>query len=418
MKAKKQNRTTESILSNVYFVILFAGYSFYTSLLSFVISDVSESRGLTLPYRILEILLAGLLLLMTIKKKAFSTVQIKVLWMFWLMIFGRFIYDILRLENPFLTGWKIDTFSYMLPMTMLPMLIFQKIHININFEKTLFWVYGLLSIAVLMSFVNTPELMYATDVQLKASNSSGVIATGHLGLTVLILTVFIFKKYRIAGIRKICMLFMAVLSTFIFLRSGSRGPILSSFVVGSVALLSISRNKTKSLMWLFVVGVILFALSEYFIEGIRLISPVLVDRFERKMDNGGQLNDRVELYVWAWNEFTQHPLIGSAFAIYTFMFSDIGVSYTHNVFLETLMQTGVIGGVLFIYIYIKAITAEIKLLVMKHPAAWVGLIMVQMMTKVMVSSAFYLTPTISLGMVIVFLSSNKFSNKIQNGKPM
>ena len=121
MKAKKQNRTTESILSNVYFVILFAGYSFYTSLLSFVISDVSESRGLTLPYRILEILLAGLLLLMTIKKKAFSTVQIKVLWMFWLMIFGRFIYDILRLENPFLTGWKIDTFSYMLPMTMLPM---------------------------------------------------------------------------------------------------------------------------------------------------------------------------------------------------------------------------------------------------------------------------------------------------------
>ena len=171
-------------------------------------------------------------------------------------------------------------------------------------------------------------------------------------------------------------------------------------------------------MWLFVVGVILFALSEYFIEGIRLISPVLVDRFERKMDNGGQLNDRVELYVWAWNEFTQHPLIGSAFAIYTFMFSDIGVSYTHNVFLETLMQTGVIGVVLFIYIYIKAITAEIKLLVMKHPAAWVGLIMVQMMTKVMVSSAFYLTPTISLGMVIVFLSSNKFSNKIQNGKPM
>ena len=413
MKQIRKKDGSVKTLSNIYLIVLFAGYSFYTSVLSFAITDVSESRGLTLPYRIFEVLLMAILLAFTMRKKSYVVTDSKVLWFFWLLILCRFFYDIFVANHLLPIGWKIDIFSYMVPMTILPMLVLQKVFKCINYNTVLFWVYGLLAVAVIMAFVNNPAMLYSSDVQLKASNSSGVIATGHMGLSVLILTFYIYRHYSLSKEVKYIMIPIVVLSLYVFLRSGSRGPILSALVVFVVALLSVSKNKLKSLMWLVAAFIFLYLLSDYILDWIESISPVLVNRFEKKMDNGGQLNDRIDLYIWAWNEFKNHPLLGSAFGIYSYWFSDAGVSYSHNAFLDTLMQSGVIGGVVFIYLYIKAILAEIRLLVANHPVAWVGLIMIQMMAKVMVSSAFYLTPTISIGMIIVFIADKQIRKKYE-----
>lgn len=417
MKQIRKKDESVKTLSNIYLIVLFAGYSFYTSVLSFAITDVSESRGLTLPYRIFEVLLMAILLAFTMRKKSYVVTDSKVLWFFWLLILCRFFYDIFVANHLLPIGWKIDTFSYMVPMTLFPMLVLQKVFKCINYKTVLFWVYGLLAIAVVMAFVNNPAMLYSSDVQLKASNTSGVIATGHMGLSVLILSFYIFRHYSVPRMIKYIMIpIVVVLSLYVFLRSGSRGPIFSAFVVLVVALLSVSKNKLKSLMWLLFAFVILYLLSDYILEWIESISPVLVNRFEKKMDNGGQLNDRIDLYIWAWNEFKSHPLFGNAFGIYSYRFSDIGVSYSHNAFLDTLIQSGVFGGVLFLFLYVKAILAEIRLLVVNHPVAWVGLIMVQMMSKVMVSSSFYLTPTISIGMIIVFIADKQIRKKYDKGK--
>lgn len=416
MNQKGKNDVSIKTLSNLYLIVLFAGYSFYTSVLSFTITNVSESRGLTLPYRIFELLLIAILFIYTLRRNPYSGTSIRVLWLFWAMILGRFFYDLAVYGDYLPNGWKIDTFSYMVPMTLLPMLVVQKIYGKINFDKVLFWVYALLSIAVVMSFVNNPAMLYSSDVQLKASNSAGVIATGHMGLSVLILTVYIFRHYSVPRVIKYIMILLIILSTYVFLRSGSRGAILSAAIVLAVALLSVSKNKLKSIMWLSISYTILYLLGDYIIEWVGTISPVLVNRFEKKMDNGGQLNDRIDLYIWAWNKFKSNPIFGSAFGIYSYVFSDAGVSYSHNAFLDTLMQSGVLGGVLFIYLYVAAILAEIRLLVVKHPVAWVGLIMIQMMTKVMVSSAFYLTPSISIGMIIVLIADKQVKNKYKNGR--
>jgi hypothetical protein len=99
---------------------------------------------------------------------------------------------------------------------------------------------------------------------------------------------------------------------------------------------------------------------------------ILVDRLENiAIADSSNLSDTERLGLWAgaWEQFIEHPILGSGLEEKTFRF------YPHNMVLESLMATGVLGGALFIGIFLNGLIAALRS--MRWPGAgWIGLILV------------------------------------------
>ena len=83
---------------------------------------------------------------------------------------------------------------------------------------------------------------------------------------------------------------------------------------------------------------------------------------------------RFELYAWAWKLFREHPLFGIGWGMYrTTVVGNVtfrAVLDTHNIYLQLLAETGLIGFLvfvtLFLYMWIKTKNAYLECL-QKYP---------------------------------------------------
>ena len=96
------------------------------------------------------------------------------------------------------------------------------------------------------------------------------------------------------------------------------------------------------------------------------------------------------------------PVTGDRFAI---IHADGKFIYSHNMLLDALMGTGIIGGLVFAAMYVSSITDSYR--IAKHDLSylWIVLILIQHITAGMTSSAFYLKPVITALIIFVSLSS-------------
>ncbi|MDR0914916.1 MAG: O-antigen ligase family protein [Oscillospiraceae bacterium] len=70
-------------------------------------------------------------------------------------------------------------------------------------------------------------------------------------------------------------------------------------------------------------------------------------------------NGRFELYTYAWNMFLQNPILGIGWREYT---NDVSIYYhddsalrdAHNVFLQLLCETGIVGFLVFVTLFVSA----------------------------------------------------------------
>lgn len=122
-------------------------------------------------------------------------------------------------------------------------------------------------------------------------------------------------------------------------------------------------------------------------------------------DYGG---GRADLYAEAWDKFTSAPLFGSS------LFLQNG-SYPHNLFLEALMATGILGGICLLLIFFRSFRNLVVLAKGNHLVFWLLLLGMQALTGTMTSGAIYYDPMIwtmlgvGLGLVSVHL------NKVHRG---
>lgn len=398
-------------LPSFFFLLVIVGYDMVTSLFSFALND-GESRMLTIPFRAFELFIAILTLLFFFKKPVKASIPVKILWLFWFLLLARYLWDVFVMEKDaaVISNWRIETFLFIVPLAMFPMYVLQKTYDCIDFEKCFLVVYVVEVISVLMTFINNPSMGSAASERLAGNVSMGALETGYLGSKAFILSVLLFLKYKMKKPVKLVVVAIIGISFVVMLRSGGRGPLLAATIAGGCLIYTFVKRKALGLGLLLIIASIFLLFETQIIELVRGISPILVERFEKKAEIGGQLNDRQAQYIWAWNQFKNHPLLGGSFALFTFEFSFTGVGYTHNAFIETLMQLGIVGGVLFLYLYYKAFEIVLRFLREKKTMAWLGLILVIYMVKIMVSSAFYLTPVISVSMIILFSIDSNYKN--------
>lgn len=409
MSSSKTNR----FFSTLNAVLVFGGYQFVAVLFGNIFSSLG-SQTITIAYRLFAFVVCMIVIVLNIRSRNNIDRPIKVLLLFWVLAIGRFLYDMyIRTDVYVPDDYIYTTGLFMVVINFIPLISLVLSFNNINLDKTLLYVYLFLSVATIISFFSNESLQITDEYSRNTTAGLGAIGTGHLGLSTLVLSVYLIvnnkKKLLKKLLRSILYIGIAIISLLVMLRSGSRGPILSLiFVLGFYL-----AGKSKYPIVFIVILVVLYLLSDYLITGflelLDSVAPNLSRRFSFHEDEG-QFMGRMQLYKFAWEAFTKSPVLGKYFAIYTNHLLYEVVIYPHNLFLDALMQLGIIGFCMITYVVVKTCKVVLKLVKYRISAAWIGLIYIQFFSELQVSSAYYLTPVFSLSTIILLLLSNNVLN--------
>lgn len=284
---------------------------------------------------------------------------------FWSLTYIYFTILFIRLFVDFVIPWK-GFFLYLSPLTIIffyfvtmimPSLYIRKINEELDYIR-----FSLLSgiFLCLYLFFSYKEiasgmlLAATTGGQFEGLGGIDIISYGHLGLSLIILAVYIIMYSR-KKLLPLGMLFIAVgLSAMVL--SGSRSP----FVALAICLFVLLKSKYSKWYYLLIGLILVVIFANLFQEEVLRFNDYLksmgISSFDRVVNTfwgeGMSMADsssgRDDIWAVGWSMFIQNPILGVSYL----MPDD---SYVHNIFIEQFMSLGLFGGVLFILINIKTL---------------------------------------------------------------
>ncbi|MGF7231483.1 O-antigen ligase family protein [Arachidicoccus sp.] len=192
-------------------------------------------------------------------------------------------------------------------------------------------------------------------------------------------------KYKIYTVINI------LLSIILFLLGSSKGSILA--IILCIPLFFV-YSKVATKLKLILIFSICVPLLVY---GVAVSGSLLFDRLQFTEDNG----DITRGVLWdaAKREFWQHPIIGGRI--------EVSSIYPHEIFLEILMATGVVGVLLFLYVLIGAFKRSAYMCKRDYSNIFIFIILIQGLAQSLVSGALYVSILIFLPMGLIFASYKK-----------
>lgn len=380
-------------------ILIIAGYQFAAVVFGYMYNS-ADTQLITIPYRIFSFSICTFAIILNFRAKIVTDRNIKVLFIFWILAVGRFIYDMyFRTDIAVPNNYRFRIGMFIFVLNIVPMISLLFSYNKISLDKVVKYAYLFLSIATLVTFFNNESMQVIAEYSRNDTMGLGPIGTGHLGLSTLVLSVWLLLNHKTNKMLLAFIAFIAFISLLVMLRSGSRGPILSLAVIVGFYIIGKSKRPVIYISLL----VVAYLLSDYIVEAvmniINSLAPNLSERFLRHEDEG-QMDTRMYLFTEALNHFNTNPIIGNSFAIY---FSQDNIIYSHNIFLDALMQLGIIGFCLITYVIAKTCQLVVKMIRNNVSASWIGLIYLQFLTELLVSSSYYLTPIFSLSILWIFL---------------
>jgi hypothetical protein len=135
---------------------------------------------------------------------------------------------------------------------------------------------------------------------------------------------------------------------------GSRGPAIGFILCVFVTLYTLSRqgpsnlvSRTQHTAWLALGGL---GAGLAMLAVTNIIPIFLFDRFGSLVEERttGGLEERDYLFADAWADFIGAPFVGNSYIL------SVGDYLPHNIFLEALMATGIVGGIFFFWMFFRA----------------------------------------------------------------
>lgn len=401
------------VLPTLLVAVLLFGYDLVTAIASLFVNDLESSRMVSLPYRGATFLACLIVLFVNLSNKVRINRDVAVIFVYEALLLLRFFIDFYWGADLFVdTDIRFRIVMYLIPMSIIPMLTIVKCHMRIDINKLSIFSYFFLAVSIFITYYNNDIFQISDYEGRESAFGIGTIGTGHLGLSGLLLSAYMMRKKSFNYLMKLVFLCIFFLSTLIMLRSGSRGPLLSFIAVIAVIYVARTRRWVMSALLIILGYVFIDYIMDYVMRFIQDVSPYLYDRIENKQEEG-QFMTRLTFYQAAWDGFVKNPLLGSSFAI---ILPTGECAYAHNVFLDSLMQWGVIGGGLIGYIYFKSFSQTIVLIRNRHELAWLGLLLVQQLTGLLVSSAFYYSPSVVV--IYTFLLMKKQEEQLASHNQM
>jgi O-antigen ligase len=211
------------------------------------------------------------------------------------------------------------------------------------------------------------------------------ISVGHLGASVFIVTLFGLAASR--GMARLLRWAVIGLAVVVTVASLSRAPILSAVLLALVYAFTqrqrgrLGAGRVAVRLGLLVGAGALCAMALVYIETQTPLQ--LTSRFV-EVGADASSRERELLFAGAWDQFMRDPLLGDAYIERRFR------SYPHNIILESMMATGIVGLTLLLLVVLLACVAATRLVLGSHAVAWVGFLYFQNLIAQMFSGALLL----------------------------
>lgn len=392
-------------MNKIIYILSFFLFSGYYIGLEIIISlgRTDVSRFYSIPIRIIQLGCMFYLIYKGIKN------GLKINSIFFIIFFCFFYFlKVLYTENtplednemPLKNNW-VEYIFYYFVATFLPILAFA----SFNFKKYAKYIingiilssfiFALVTIYIYYDAIGTGvgriSLLIYDDPSQESTISPLALSYGSsLGISLCLYSLFFEKKsfwYRIY-------LFSVIgVSLVIFFLGSSRGALVAILLsVMCLFLFSNYKNKIIAAIFIFISIPFSFILSE----------KIGSNLFERTDDalSSGDTSGRNELWEDAWNQFINNPILGGRI--------EVSGIYPHNMFLEVMMATGIIGMILFCIPFFKSIFNGMKF--SKNDKLYLIplIIFINGLSQNMFSGAIYNMTLLSVGYGI-FLSNFNYS---------
>ena len=330
-----------------------------------------ESAQINFSFRVV-FLLASICLIWkaSFRRPIMISKSLLIFLMFMLIYSYRVISDVSFKGKTYLDTDSFFVYSFLFGATLIPSIAIFLSTRYINFQrltKNLFIVLLISNICVISNvlFFSTDGLTglflsrgnVLEEINGETISKINGITVSFIGqqLCLVSLTFLLFNPFNLAANRKILLRFALLLGFTNLILGASRGPLLFFFFLLFFIIFYYFRYKNySSIIFLKIttlITIIVFA-SRFIIgslinESNSLILYKMINLFAVKQSRDLEARD----YLWAsaWRQFKENPIFGDSFV------TDYMNSYSHNLFLDSLMATGVVGTILLFILLFKII---------------------------------------------------------------
>lgn len=302
----------------------------------------------------------------------------------WAIIVLRIGWDALVRPLPLALPWD-EYLIFLTAVSAVPALALLQVPSAATLRLALGLTEGIGALAILgVGALGAQVLSDATSIARLATETLNPISMGELGLTVLIVSAYRILTDRPRRFwRTAARLLLCMLALLLMVASASKSPIIAAVMlalaaVGAQVLRQPSGPRIAASLLGVVVVVAVLGATAYAVEeftGLKTVS-----RFTEFSTDESTL-ERSRLLKGTLDQVAGSPVVGSDVVELTMR------AYPHNVFLESLMVSGVVGFAPFLLLNLLGFVAGLRLVVLGGPGAWVGYVYFQYLAAAMLSGS-------------------------------
>jgi hypothetical protein len=259
-------------------------------------------------------------------------------------------------------------------------------------QKYLFSAYIFIYFSSLISVFSLNKSNSLIDVGRFSREGFNPISLGSDGISLVILSIFIFTMNKNTLNNKRVLYFICFfgifLGSFIAFLSGSKGPILSLFICLIINLMFAKYNHesffNKKIITGYIILIPLIVLLIVIITNIDQTQLALLNRIYSSFEaRDASTLERVNLIDEAIPLIMSKPIFGNSIEV-------PGEKYVHNLIIDSFLSTGISGGLFFTFIYVYGIVKSIRILKNHYSEwGWLGMIYIQYSVAILMSGSLY-----------------------------
>ncbi len=390
------------IYATAFFMAVFFSFSGYYAvlLLSNNLLGLSFSQYFTIPVRILIVLLLFICFILIGRKEQIKQPVFIAFILFSLAYLFRIAAEILSGVQNHMSN---STFLlYFLSFCFLPFLCLflkKELFADLKFYKWAILLSGAI-LAVLSFFFYRDIIGTVGRISLAVSKDENYISplalsySGSLTMGVALLVLLTNTNSKFV---KLMLWIIAGVSCVPFFLGASRGSVIA---LAFPFILFILNHRSKLMSIYLLIAFVLFSagvivLSEQF-------GSTVIDRFmgiNEDVDSGSSSASRLYIWSYALGHFADNPLLGHSLEV-----PETG-HYPHNIFIEVLMATGIVGFLPFMFVIVKSVKQTLYIFKNRPELSWVAAIFLQSLIQNCFSGAIYTASWLFFSMAFI-LSMN------------
>lgn len=374
------------IYVTAFFGAIFFSFSGYYVLLILTnnLIGVESSRLFTIPIRIVTVLLLAISLMCAGRKRSLQQPLLVSFIVFSLLYVGRILIEILKGSSYHISNESF--LLYFLSFGFFPLLLlFLKKDYPVDYKlyKYAVLISGFL-LAVLTVVFYREYIGTVGRISLAVSRDENYMSplalsySGSMSMGVALSLLFTTENSKYG---KIGLISVAIISCVPFFLGASRGSVIA-LIVPFILFIIYQRNKVKSMRLLLVlifVSFLVVTLSEYF--GSSVISRFV--GIESDINEGSSSASRITIWDIALEHFYNNPIFGDSLEV-----RETG-NHPHNIFIEVLLTTGILGMIPFMYLIIKGFKNSVNIIKNNPESSWIMIIFLQSLIQHLFSGSIY-----------------------------